>query len=1290
MKALIYCSRFIFIFLISLGISGHLKAQSTPGSLTKLVGLTDIPGYLTDALVKDGYLYVGGYTYVNSVVTGYLRVYDFSTPSAPVFKAAVLASGKQLNAMMEENGFIYMVGDQGLVVYNISNPLSPTLAASHNCLTVGSVQKCFRDGYSNIAKSGNILFTNKNLWGMNLFNIANVQSPTFLDDFEFNFNTVRDYTPLSSSELLLNDGGGIRSVNFSNPSNIVVMLDTDARYLNLPGDTESWVLTTDKNTAYVYSWGTSFSLISVVDVPSRTLLASVDIKAHSSLGGRMKLNTNASKLFIGSMEFNITNRSTLTFVGYNTYDSPYFWDPTGNVLIAKRFNDEIWVMGAGGTVPAPVATAGTSITSSSFVASWNSVAGAASYRLDVSTNNFSTFVTGYNGKTVSGTSETVTGLSASTAYTYRVRAVNGTGTVSPNSNVISVTTSASGPSAPTITSFTPASGPVGTAVTISGTNFSTTLASNTVKFNGVTATVSASSATSITTSVPAGATTGAISVTVGANTATSATNFTVTTASAPGITSFTPTSGPVGTAVTITGTNFSTTPGNNTVKFNGVTAAVSASTATSITTTVPAGATTGTISVAVGANTATSSTNFTVTAGSVLSITTLSPAAGPVGTQVTIVGTSFSTTPASNTVKFNGVTAVVSASTATTITTSVPAGATSGTVSVTVGANTVTTVAAFMITSGPVATITSFTPTNGPVGTAVTISGTNFSTTPSNNEVQFNGVTATVSSSTATSITTSVPAGATTGTITVTVSGVTATSSMSFTVPTGPAPTITSIAPDSGPVGTSVTITGTNFSATPASNSVQFNGVTAAVSASTTTTITTSVPAGAVTGPLSVTVGGQVVTSATNFTVTGNAAPSITSFTPASGPVGTQVIITGVNFNSTAANNSVKFNGVTATVTASTPTTITTSVPAGASTGTITVTVGASTATSTSTFTVTQSTAPAITSFSPVTGTVGTSVTIVGVNFNATSASIIVKFGGVTANVSSNTATSISTTVPAGAVTGPISVTVGSETGVSSANFTVQSAPIALATFTPTSGPSGTFVTMTGSNFSSTPQNNVVKFNGTTAVVTASTATTLYVLVPNGATTGPITVTVGGQTTSSGVSFNVITCNKPAKPTITSSALDTETPKLTSSSATGNQWFLNGVPIANATAATLTVTAPGIYAVQATSTGGCPSDISDNFEMVVTGDISPLNSLPAGTQGGILFYPNPVTSKLIVEVPVPGPKTFRLYSTDGKSLVFTKFESEVLEVDVNQYETGPYYFVIHTVNGTKTGKILKK
>lgn len=87
------------------------------------------------------------------------------------------------------------------------------------------------------------------------------------------------------------------------------------------------------------------------------------------------------------------------------------------------------------------------------------------------------------------------------------------------------------PPVPTISNFTPSSGPIGTSVTITGTNFSSTATDNQVEFNGTVATVISSSATTITTTVPLGATTGLITVTVAGNTAISLSNFTVTVAS---------------------------------------------------------------------------------------------------------------------------------------------------------------------------------------------------------------------------------------------------------------------------------------------------------------------------------------------------------------------------------------------------------------------------------------------------------------------------------------------------------------------------------------------------------------------------------------------------------------------------------------------------------------------------------------------------------------------------------------------------------------------------------------
>jgi phosphodiesterase/alkaline phosphatase D-like protein len=80
----------------------------------------------------------------------------------------------------------------------------------------------------------------------------------------------------------------------------------------------------------------------------------------------------------------------------------------------------------------------------------------------------------------------------------------------------------------TITAISPTSGKVGDSVTITGTNFDATAANNTVRFGGTEATVTAASATSLTATVPTGATFGPVSVIANNRTAESADFFTTT------------------------------------------------------------------------------------------------------------------------------------------------------------------------------------------------------------------------------------------------------------------------------------------------------------------------------------------------------------------------------------------------------------------------------------------------------------------------------------------------------------------------------------------------------------------------------------------------------------------------------------------------------------------------------------------------------------------------------------------------------------------------------------------
>ena len=94
----------------------------------------------------------------------------------------------------------------------------------------------------------------------------------------------------------------------------------------------------------------------------------------------------------------------------------------------------------------PTATAATLEGDHTFTANWNPAAGAASYRLDVSTNSsFTVLVPGYNDRDVGNvTTFQVTGLTSGTTYYYRVRGHNGV-VAGDNSNTITTATTGVAP-----------------------------------------------------------------------------------------------------------------------------------------------------------------------------------------------------------------------------------------------------------------------------------------------------------------------------------------------------------------------------------------------------------------------------------------------------------------------------------------------------------------------------------------------------------------------------------------------------------------------------------------------------------------------------------------------------------------------------------------------------------------------------------------------------------------------------------------------------------------------------
>jgi hypothetical protein len=275
--------------------------------------------------------------------------------------------------------------------------------------------------------------------------------------------------------------------------------------------------------------------------------------------------------------------------------------------------------------------------------------------------------------------------------------------------------------------------------------------------------------------------------------------------------------------------------------------------------------------------------------------------------------------------------------------------------------------------------------------------------------------------------------------------------------------------------------------------------------------------------------------------------PTITSISPNSANPGDRLVITGLNFGDTQGASSVTLNGVTFTIVSWSDTEIDVTVPTGVSSGIIAVIVNGLESQSASQAQLFIGAAPGgaaiLNTLNPNFGRVGTdSVTLVGENFGTADngkvffaaagnttvqANIVPNAGGTGVQWSS---TSIVAYVPATAVSGNVYVQAGSSVS-NSLSFTALPAPDGLNPPTIDSVTSndanigvGSIVSIAGSNFGNQQGGSTITIGGLTMSVVNWSNTRIDAHIPAGATTGPITINVGG---SSVISQPVTIGNKP-------------------------------------------------------------------------------------------------------------------------------------------------------------------
>jgi hypothetical protein len=322
-----------------------------------------------------------------------------------------------------------------------------------------------------------------------------------------------------------------------------------------------------------------------------------------------------------------------------------------------------------------------------------------------------------------------------------------------------------------------------------------------------------------------------------------------------------------------------------------------------------------------------------------------------------------------------------------------------------------------------VPSILSFTPAIAAVGAQITVTGTNLAGVTA---VRVAGVAAAFTPQSATELKLTVPTGAASGRIEVSSSGGSALSATDLTVMAVPA--ITSVTPTTVRVGDTLTISGTNLDQV---KSALLNGVNLPfVGTPTATALIVRVPIDAPSSVLTL-VGKDDVERPSAQQITVLAPLVITSFTPAAALAGASVTISGTGLNRAT---SVSFNGSAAAISAQTASSITATVPAGASTGPITVAVSPTESTRTSTnFTV----IPRISVDGAAVynaAAAGASVTIAGTGLDQVSG---VTVAGSAARITSRSATQLVFAAPAGLACGAISLQSTTQPSVAAGNLIV-------------------------------------------------------------------------------------------------------------------------------------------------------------------------------------------------------------------------------------------------------------
>jgi hypothetical protein len=164
----------------------------------ELIGQCD--GYSTAVTVRDNYVYAD--------LGPELVVLDISEPASPV-QAGQGPEQVDVHGLLIDEKYMYIAGDAGLQVFDISNTSSPELLGSYR--TDGPYA-------SGVAISGSYAYVAAGFWGgLTIVDISNPSEPAFVSSYKTS-DTVEDVTVSGSYAYVAAGHAGFQIIDISNPS----------------------------------------------------------------------------------------------------------------------------------------------------------------------------------------------------------------------------------------------------------------------------------------------------------------------------------------------------------------------------------------------------------------------------------------------------------------------------------------------------------------------------------------------------------------------------------------------------------------------------------------------------------------------------------------------------------------------------------------------------------------------------------------------------------------------------------------------------------------------------------------------------------------------------------------------------------------------------------------------------------------------------------------------------------------------------------------------------------------